>query len=76
VAGFGNRFREWCNQAGLTNCSSHGLRKAAATRLAEAGASPHEIMAVTGHKSLSEVERYTAAVNKRNLGDAAIAKIK
>ena len=76
VAGFGNRFREWCNQAGLPHCSAHGLRKAAATRLAEAGASPHEIMAVTGHRTLSEVERYTAAANNRNLADAAIAKIK
>lgn len=76
VAGFGNRFREWCNQAGLAGCSAHGLRKAAATRLAEAGASPHEIMAVTGHKTLAEVERYTAAANKKNLSDSAISKIK
>jgi integrase/recombinase XerD len=37
VAGFGNRFREWCNQAGLPNCSAHGLRKALAVRLAEGG---------------------------------------
>jgi integrase len=29
-AGFGNAFREWCNEAGLPKrCSSHGLRKAA-----------------------------------------------
>jgi len=27
VAGFGNRFREWCNEAGLPNCSAHGLRR-------------------------------------------------
>jgi integrase/recombinase XerD len=76
VAGFGNRFREWCDQAGLSGCSAHGLRKAAATRLADAGATAHEIMAVTGHKTLAEVERYTAAANKRNLGDAAISKIR
>lgn len=30
VAGFGNRFRKWCDAAGLNNCSVHGLRKAAA----------------------------------------------
>jgi integrase len=35
AAGFGNKMREWCNQAGLPHCSAHGLRKAAASRLAE-----------------------------------------
>jgi integrase/recombinase XerD len=43
--GFGNKFRDWCNQAGLAHCSAHGLRKAMATRLAERGATPHEIIA-------------------------------
>lgn len=33
--GFGNRFRKWCDEAGLKDCSVHGLRKAAAARLAE-----------------------------------------
>lgn len=28
--GFGNRFRKWCDEAGLRHCSAHGLRKAAA----------------------------------------------
>lgn len=27
--GFGNRFRKWCDDAGLKHCSAHGLRKAA-----------------------------------------------
>ena len=57
VAGFGNRFRDWCDQAGLKHCSAHGLRKALATELANNGATAHEIMAVTGHQSLAEVER-------------------
>jgi integrase len=74
-AGFGNRFREWCNQAGLPHCSAHGLRKAAATRLAECGASPHEIMAITGHRTLEEVERYTRAAQKSGLADTAMAKL-
>jgi integrase len=30
VPGFGNKFRQWCNQAGLRQCSAHGLRKAGA----------------------------------------------
>jgi integrase/recombinase XerD len=74
--GFGNKFREWCNQAGLAHCSAHGLRKAIATRLAEAGATPHQIMAITGHRSLEEVERYTRKAAKKKLADAAMAKLR
>ena len=32
--GFGNKVREWCDQAGLPECTSHGLRKLCLTRLA------------------------------------------
>src|SRR5262245_40005924 len=42
-------FRQECDRAGLPNCSAHGLRKAAARRLAEAGCTAHEIGAITGH---------------------------
>ncbi len=69
------RFREWCNEAGLPHCSAHGLRKAAAARLAERGATAHEIMAITGHKTLEEVERYTRAAQQAKLADAAMAKL-
>jgi integrase/recombinase XerD len=75
-AGFGNWFRDACNQANLHHCSAHGLRKATAAALADAGATPHEIAAVTGHMSLEEVERYTRAANKSKLADAAMAKLK
>jgi integrase len=75
-AGFGNRFRAWCNDAGLAHCSAHGLRKAAAARLAERGATVHEIMAITGHRSLEEVERYTRAAQQGKLADAAMLKFK
>lgn len=75
-AGFGNAMRDWCNQANLLHCSAHGLRKACATALAEAGATPHEIAAVTGHMSFEEIERYTRAARKRKLADTAIAKLK
>ena len=59
AAGFGNWFLEQRNDAGLPHCSAHGLRKAAARRLAEAGCTEHEIAAITGHASLREVARYT-----------------
>jgi integrase/recombinase XerD len=74
--GFGNKFKEWCRQAGLPHCTAHRLRKAAATRLAEAGATSHEMMSITGHQSLEEVERYTRKMLKRNLADSAMAKLK
>jgi integrase len=66
-AGFGNWFRDRCDEAGLKGCSAHGLRKAAARRMAESGASASQIMAVTGHKSLSEVERYTRAASQERM---------
>nr|CAD6427708.1 integrase [Rhizobium sp. Q54] len=71
-AGFGNWFRDRCNEAGLPHCSSHGLRKAAARRLAEAGNSANMIAAVTGHLSLKEVERYTRAADQEKMADAAV----
>jgi integrase len=72
--GFGNRFRKWCNEAGLPHCSAHGLRKAAAAWLAEIGCTEHEIMAVTGHKSLKEVSRYTRAARQKVLAASGMAK--
>jgi integrase len=56
-AGFGNWFRDQCNQANLPHCSAHGLRKATAAALAEAGATAHEIGAVTGHMSLEAIAK-------------------
>jgi integrase len=76
VAGFGNWFRERCDEAGLPRCSFHGLRKAAASRLAEAGCSAHEIASITGHASLKEVERYTRTADRKRLAVSAMAKIK
>ncbi len=53
----------------------HGLRASAATRLAEAGCTPHEIMAVTGHRNLASVERYTRDTNRRTNAGAAMQKL-
>jgi integrase len=73
VAGFGNWFRERCDEAGLKHCSAHGLRKAAARRLAENDRSSHQIMAITGHTTLKEVDRYTRAANQRKLAVQAFS---
>lgn len=72
-AGFGNWFRERCDEAELRQCSAHGLRKAAARRLAEAGCSNQQIKAITGHKTDKEVSRYTAAADQVRLAEQAMA---
>jgi enterobacteria phage integrase len=62
--------------AGLPrDCKTHGLRKAALTRLAQYGATTHEIRAVGGHKSLREVEHYTAAVDQSRLARTAMERL-
>ncbi len=75
-AGFAQRFKEWATEADVqAGRSPHGLRKAAARRLAEAGCTAHQIAAVTGHKTRAEVERYTRAVDQEKLAVAAMARI-
>ncbi|MGE0409156.1 MAG: tyrosine recombinase XerC [Amphiplicatus sp.] len=75
-AGFGNWFRDKCDAAGIAKgYSAHGLRKAAGRRLAEAGCTAHEIMAVLGHKSLSEASRYTRGADQKRNAEAALRKI-
>jgi integrase len=74
--GFTTWFRGCCNAAGLANgTSAHGLRKAACRRLAEAGCSAKEIMAISGHASLREVERYTKAVDQEHMARAAMKRL-
>jgi integrase len=76
AAGFTNWFRDMCNEAGLPNgLSAHGLRKAVCRRLAEAGCSANEIAAISGHKTLREVQRYTEAVDQERMARAAIRRL-
>jgi integrase len=72
---FGRKFRVWCDAAGLPEqCSFHGLRKAACRRLAEAGCSANEIAAISGHATLSEVQRYTKAADQARMARNAMAR--
>ena len=73
--GLTNSMRKWCDTAGLPECTSHGLRKAIARRLAEAGATPHEIAAITGHATLKEVERYTRDAQRSGMADSGFDKL-
>ncbi|WP_157971220.1 tyrosine-type recombinase/integrase [Pseudogemmobacter bohemicus] len=66
--GFTNWFRAMVREAGLPDgLSPHGLRKATCRRLAEAGCSEHQIMAISGHRSTAEVNRYTRAASRKEL---------
>ena len=51
AAGFGNWFRDRCNEADLPQCTAHGLRKMGATRAAENGATEHQLMAIFDWKT-------------------------
>ncbi|GGE18778.1 integrase [Primorskyibacter flagellatus] len=73
--GFGNRFRKWCDEAELPNCAVHGLRKAAAARLAELGCTEFEIMAITGHTTSKEVTRYTRAASQKTRAESALRRL-
>jgi hypothetical protein len=56
--------REWCNEAGLPHCTSHGLRKTGAAIAAENGETAHELMSIFEWLTLKEAERYTRGTEK------------
>ena len=73
--GLGNDFAKWATEAGLpAYCRLHGLKKGGMRRLAEAGGTAHELMAISGHRTLSEVQRYTEDANRKLLADTGMAK--
>jgi integrase len=73
--GLGNDFAKWATDAGLpARCRLHGLKKGGMRRLAEAGGTAHELMAISGHKTLTEVQRYTVDANMKLLADSVMAK--
>ena len=68
-------FAKACKDAGLSSdCTLHGLRKAACRRLAEAGCNVLEIASISGHKTLSEVKRYTDKADQARLARNAMAR--
>ncbi|GEM92476.1 integrase [Cereibacter sphaeroides] len=69
-----NRVQKWCAAAGIEGKSSHGIRKAAAELLAEAGCTQHQIMALMAHTQAKTSEIYTKGAQRRLLAaDAAAA---
>ncbi|WP_415555401.1 tyrosine-type recombinase/integrase [Komagataeibacter saccharivorans] len=53
----------------------HGLRKLAATLLAEAGCTTHEIASITGHKTLAMVQHYTLSADQERLAKGAVSRM-
>src|SRR6516225_5629702 len=80
---FSKWFRKRCRAIGLDRASPtgkklspHGLRKAACVRLAHAGCSTKEIAAISGHKALHEIERYTRDAEQARLARSAMARLR
>jgi hypothetical protein len=71
-ASFGELFKEWLVEAGLSHCSCHSVRKFVATDLADRKASAHTIRALGGWTNLRQVQRYTKKGDERRLSAAAV----
>jgi len=71
----GNEFKDACVAAGVLGKSAHGLRKAAAVRAAEKGATTQQLMAIFGWTSIKQAELYTRAADRRRLSREAMKKL-
>ncbi|KWV45901.1 hypothetical protein AS156_23090 [Bradyrhizobium macuxiense] len=71
-AGFGNWFRDRCDEAGLPLCSAHGLKKAGATIAAENGATDRQLMAMFDWDSPRMAWVYTKAAEQKRLAGEAM----
>ena len=74
--GFGsiwNRAQHDCGCAGLP---FHGLRRNATQALFEAGCTPQQVQAITGHQTLEMVAYYGKGANQALLARQAISKLK
>jgi site-specific recombinase XerD len=75
AAGFGNWFRDRCDEAGLPKCSAHGLKKAGATLAAENGATASQLMAMFDWSTISQAEVYTRAADRKRMAGEAMGLI-
>jgi integrase len=75
INGLGNKMREWCDAAGLPQCSSHGLRKAAAVIFAESGTTAPELCAIFGWSKLETAEIYIREARKRTMVENAFTRL-
>lgn len=75
VAGFGNWFKDRCEEAGLPHCTIHGLRKGFTALAAEAGASQQELKAYGQWEQDAEVATYARKANQKVLADSVVGKV-
>ncbi|MBI1621470.1 tyrosine-type recombinase/integrase [Aquamicrobium zhengzhouense] len=75
VNGLGNKMRQWCDEAGLPQCSTHGLRKAGATIAAENGATDEELMAIFGWTTKQQTTHYTKNASRKRIAAGAAHKL-
>lgn len=80
--GLTQHMRRWTVDAGLGDVNEaghylnlHGLRKALGRRLAEAGCSPHEVMAILGHENIASAQVYTKAYDRARAADSAAERL-
>ena len=71
---FGNLFRDACRDAGVPG-SAHGVRKIAATRAANSGATVAELEAIFGWSGGRMASHYTRAADRRRLAKRAMHKL-
>jgi integrase len=70
--GIGNWFRDRCDEAGLPQCTAHGLKKAGATIAAENGATTRQLMAMFDWDTPDMAEVYTRAAEQKRLAGEAM----
>lgn len=75
AAGFGNWFRDRCDEAALPQCTAHGLKKAGATIAAENGATASQLMAIFDWSTISQAQVYTKKADQKKLAGEAMGKI-
>jgi integrase len=73
---FGAIFAGWAKEAGLSNRTAHGLRKAAATADAHAGFSEAELEAKFGWRGGGMASLYTKSASRERLSLGAAARTK
>ena len=72
---FGNVFRGWCRAAGIKDKSAHGIRKLAATILANSGGSEQELQALFGWTTNTMSAVYTREANRKRQSLQAAFKL-
>jgi integrase/recombinase XerD len=85
AAAFGNKFADWCKAAGLKpvlcddgrtrSFRAHGLRKSSLRAMAHAGCTGVEMMQVSGHSSLKQLQEYLDEVEQEQMADSAMEKL-